>query len=89
MTQPVQVPKEYYRILEELQAVDFVLVELNLFLNTHPRDMNALKQYNRFVQERKKIAAEFESRFGPLQHFGHGYSKYPWQWAEPPWPWQV
>lgn len=84
-----QVPKEYYRLMEELQAVDFVLVELNLYLNTHPTDMNALRQYNQFTQERKKIAAEFESRFGPLQHFGHGYSKYPWQWSQTPWPWQV
>ena len=62
-------PKAYYRLLEELQAVDFVLVELNLYLDTHPQDLNALKQYNRFAQERKKIAGEFEFAVWPFATF--------------------
>ncbi|MBE0341145.1 spore coat protein CotJB, partial [Paenibacillus sp. 28ISP30-2] len=28
-------------MLEKLQEVDFVLVELNLYLNTHPADLQA------------------------------------------------
>ncbi|MBL2086617.1 spore coat protein CotJB, partial [Klebsiella pneumoniae] len=31
-------PEEYYRLLENLQELDFVLVELTLYLDTHPDD---------------------------------------------------
>ncbi|BCJ88467.1 spore coat protein CotJB [Effusibacillus dendaii] len=84
-----QMDERYYQLLQELQAIDFVLVELNLYLDTHPEDVNAIQQYNQCVQERWKIAQEFEACYGPLQHFGHSYSSAPWQWDNTPWPWQV
>jgi spore coat protein JB len=86
-TQPVD--ERYYQLMHQLQAVDFVLVELTLYLDTHRHDMEALNQYNHYAQERWRIAQEFESLFGPLMHFGHSCSGYPWQWADEPWPWQV
>ena len=30
-----QMPADYYQLLEQLQTVDFVLVELTLYLDTH------------------------------------------------------
>lgn len=87
MNQPMD--QQYYVLLEELQAIDFVLVELTLYLDTHPLDENALKQYNQFALKRRGVAAEFEQRYGPLLQYGHSFSQYPWQWDQPPWPWQV
>ncbi|MCU9613734.1 spore coat protein CotJB [Caldibacillus lycopersici] len=84
-----QVPPEYYQLLEELQAVDFVLVELTLYLDTHPNDQDAIQQFNYFAKESKRIRKVFEKQFGPLLQFGHSYSAYPWNWADSPWPWQV
>lgn len=81
--------EQYYGLLHELQAVDFVLVELNLYLDTHPTDAAALQQYNHFVTIRHQIAQKYESLYGPLQAFGRSYSGTPWQWIESPWPWQV
>lgn len=86
---PPAVPESYYKQLHDLQAVDFVLVELTLYLDTHPNDMAALQQYNQFAHKRKTMVQEFELDFGPLMPFGHAYSKHPWQWVETPWPWQV
>ncbi|CAM3448659.1 spore coat protein CotJB [Marinicrinis lubricantis] len=80
---------EYYDMLLKLQETDFVLVELNLYLDTHPHDMAALQQYNRCAQHRKQLAEQFELRYGPLMHFGHSYSKHPFAWPDTPWPWQV
>jgi spore coat protein JB len=80
---------EYYKILCELQSLDFVLVELTLYLDTHPRDMQALQQFNQCVHKRQQVAAAYEMKYGPLLQFGHSYSRYPWQWAQDPWPWQV
>ena len=76
-------------MLHELQAIDFVLVELNLYLDTHPQDAQALEQFNTYAQHRQTLRNQFEQEFGPLMHFGHSYSAYPWQWMETPWPWQV
>ncbi|MEW9698288.1 spore coat protein CotJB [Paenibacillus sp. SI8] len=81
--------ESYYKQLHDLQTVDFVLVELTLYLDTHPDDLAALQQYNQFAQKRMHIAHQFEMEFGPLMPFGHAFSKMPWQWVEAPWPWQV
>jgi spore coat protein JB len=81
--------ENYYRLLHELQAVDFVLVELNLYLDTHPNDANALQQYNDCVRRRQQVAGQFEALYGPLLHFGHSYQPNGWKWSSSPWPWQV
>lgn len=87
--QGARVNEAYYRELEELQKVDFALVELTLYLDTHPTDMQALQQFNQLAQKRRQLASEFEMKYGPLMQFGHSFSRFPWQWAESPWPWQV
>lgn len=84
-----QVPAEYYQLMEQLQAVDFVLVELTLYLDTHNDDQEAISQFNHYAMERKRIKKVFESQFGPLQQYGNSYSGYPWNWDDTPWPWQV
>ncbi|GGG54787.1 spore coat protein CotJB [Paenibacillus radicis (ex Gao et al. 2016)] len=80
---------EFYKLLHELQAIDFVLVELNLYLDTHPNDVNAIQQYNHCAQVRQQIAHHYEARYGPLKNFGQSYSGTPFQWVDTPWPWQV
>lgn len=82
-------PPEYYTLLEELQAVDFALVELTLYLDTHPEDLDSIRQFNGLVKQRKKLAKEYEMRYGPLMEFGHSYSDEDWSWRKAPWPWQV
>ncbi|WP_282936959.1 spore coat protein CotJB [Paenibacillus sp. RC67] len=84
-----RMPVLYYSMLEELQAIDFVLVELTLYLDTHPLDSNALHQYNECAHQRMHLAHQFEREFGPLKSFGQSFSGYPWQWIDTPWPWQV
>lgn len=81
--------EQYYQMLLELQTVDFVLVELTLYLDTHPLDSQALQQFNQMSQKRQQLAHQFELEYGPLLQYGHSYSKHPWQWSEAPWPWQV
>ncbi|ESU30324.1 spore coat protein CotJB [Bacillus sp. 17376] len=84
-----QLPNEFYAALEELQAVDFVLVDLTLYLDTHPEDYEAINQFNQFAKERRRLKKVVESMYGPLQQFGNSYSGYPWNWDDGPWPWQI
>ncbi|WP_044899427.1 spore coat protein CotJB [Brevibacillus sp. LEMMJ03] len=89
MSDHKQVDERYYQLMHELQTLDFVLVELSLYLNTHRDDMNAIQQFNEYSGRRWQVACEFEAHYGPLLQYGHSYSGYPWQWPESPWPWQV
>ncbi len=89
MAKEKEVNEAFYHLLQCLQEADFVLVELNLYLDTHPNDMQAVQQYNQLVQQRWQLAQEYENSYGPLMHFGHSYSRHPWQWNDTPWPWQV
>lgn len=46
---------EYYQLLEQIQAADFVLVELTLYLDTHPNDQQALQQFNQFHEYSQQL----------------------------------
>ncbi|WP_438447546.1 spore coat protein CotJB [Gorillibacterium sp. sgz5001074] len=84
-----QMPDDYYCELKELQEIDFVLVELTLYLDTHPMDTPAIQQFNQLAQKRQQMAHHFEMKYGPLLQYGHSFSRSPWQWIDTPWPWQV
>ncbi|GAA3401919.1 spore coat protein CotJB [Paenibacillus hodogayensis] len=84
-----KVDARYYELLCKLQEADFVLVELTLYLDTHPDDLQAVQQFNQMALHRQTIACEFENEFGPLLQFGHSFSRFPWDWKNSPWPWQV
>jgi hypothetical protein len=55
MSHHVVLPDSYYTQLRDLQAVDFVLVELMLYLDTHPnfmkRSFNIPKRLVNAIQE--------------------------------------
>ncbi|WP_071459579.1 spore coat protein CotJB [Bacillus massilinigeriensis] len=82
-------PKNYYEELEAIQAVDFVLVELTLYLDTHPDDQNAIQQFNQYAQYSNQLKRAFEAQFGPLQQYGNSLSDKNWSWGRAPWPWQI
>ncbi|WP_096202501.1 spore coat protein CotJB [Bacillus sp. FJAT-45350] len=89
MKQQKQLPKEFYQLMEELQSVDFVLLELTLYLDTHPDDSDAINQFNHFSQIRHQLRCQVEQIYGPLLQYGQSPSAYPWNWNEGPWPWQI
>lgn len=75
-------------LLNQIRAIEFMAVELNLYLDTHPNDQRALNEYNYYVRQLMGTKNEYERRYGPLSNFGGAFSRYPWQWIEEPWPWQ-
>lgn len=74
-------------LLERISAIDFYLIDLNLYLNTHPSDEEALMKYNECVMEVKALREEFNENFGMLLS-NNSMSRQPWQWIDNPWPWQ-
>ena len=84
-----QLPDEYYQLLEEIQAIDFALVELTLYLDTHPDALQAMQQFNEYSHQSRQLKQQFEKKFGPLQQFGNSYTDANWSWGTTPWPWQI
>lgn len=82
-------PQAYYQYMSELQSIDFVLVELTLYLDTHPGDQQALGQFTQFQRRKAAITTQFESAFGPLKAYGNSPAGAKWTWSDAPWPWQV
>ena len=74
-------------LLREITIVDFMALDLHLYLNTHPCDTEALAMYNDCTTRNQKLRKEYEEVFGPLTSFrSHGQSG--WAWNREPWPWE-
>jgi spore coat protein JB len=82
-------PREFYQILHELQAVDFVMNDLVLYLDTHPDDQQALSQFNQFQRRKQTLTQQYEASFGAISCAVSGHVGQRWTWTDSPWPWQV
>lgn len=76
--------------LYRLQAVQFSLVELQLYLDTHPNDTVAKQQYTKYSDYVREFIPLYEKQFGPLFQYGisddfKGNSP----WVNEPWPWEL
>lgn len=75
--------------LLNLQALEFTLVDLNLYLDTHPWDQRALADYNTTALQYQACRQQYERAYGPLANYGYSLSQAPWRWAVDPWPWEI
>lgn len=81
--------QKFYKLLHELQAVEFALVEIQLYLATHPDDARAIHDYNYLSQQLYCLKQEYESCYGPLLQYGFSQLSHPSSWVETPWPWEI
>lgn len=76
-------------MLKEIMSHEFTAVELNLYLDTHPDDMQALAEYNHVSHMLRILKSAYEQCYGPLSNFGTSMAQCPWRWTDEPWPWQI
>lgn len=74
-------------ILRELMALDFIAVDLQLFLDTHPGDEEALREYNRTLERAEEYRIQYQRMCGPLYSY-RSLNPGSWKWYKDPWPWQ-
>ena len=74
-------------LLEQIRALGFVKVELELYLDTHPTCRTALDYYRKTVDELERLTEEYNNQYGPLAASGN-LSTENWNWINGPWPWQ-
>ena len=78
---------EQAKMLTDIDALGFALVDLNLYLDINPDDRNALDLFNRYRREKETKLKEYESKYGPITLISDSLNSYPWSWDDMPWPW--
>ena len=75
--------------LEELlRALSFVVVELALYLDTHPHCRAAIARMKRAREEYARVLAIYERRFGPMSIMGNTDDG-EWLYATQAFPWSM
>ena len=79
---------EKEKLLHQISVLDFTLVDLLLFLDTHPEDQTAQEYYCHYNRLIKKLRIEFAEKYYPLTVAEAGYSKDGFTWVNAPVPWE-
>lgn len=74
-------------LLLNVLRYDFVLTELNLYLDIYPKDRNMINLYNKYLEEKKRACFEYTKNFGPLTLDDQSNNN-SWSWLQSPWPWE-
>lgn len=81
------VSKEQQRMLNDIGIVDFTLVELMLFLDTHPDNKEAMEHFNHYAKIKNKMVKDYSMMYYPLMK-EHAESSNEWRWGNAPLPWE-
>lgn len=76
-------------MMKKIKELEFAVVELNLYLDNHPMNQQAIMDYNKFTKELMELKERYEKQYGMLTNFGYSLSQYPWEWVNEPWPWEI
>lgn len=72
-------------MLMKIREYNFAIIELALYLDTHPDDKKALCMHKEYCKIVKDLEDKYQKVYGPLT------IKFPcnkWRWLEEPWPWE-
>lgn len=72
--------------LSELQALEFVIAELNLYLDTHSDDQEAFALFQQYVKMEAEARKKYEETYGPLTLTAAAADQR-YRWLEGCWPW--
>ena len=73
------------KMLKEIKSVQFAIIELALYLDTHPKDERALCLHRKYARELKDLKDKYQKVYGPLTI---NFPCNKWRWIEEPWPWE-
>lgn len=73
--------------LGELQALEFVLLELGLYLDTHQADEEAFALFQQYAALEKAGREKYEAMYGPITLTAVAGQKNFSSWIKNPWPW--
>lgn len=78
---------ERERLMKRLSSYDFAVIELHIYLDTHPHDQTASRQLEEFESKAAELRDEYEKKFGPITSSDITANR--WAWIADPWPWNT
>lgn len=78
------------KLLQEISEISFTVDDLQLYLDTHPKDTKALDLLCQNMGIRRQLMSRYAGEFGPLtldSSFSPGGQR-PFAWTDGPLPWE-
>ena len=72
------------KLRKKISKIEFVLHDIALYLDTHPKDTQAIKNYELYQGKLEELEKEYERIYGADKAIREGT----WAWIEGPWPWE-
>lgn len=72
-------------LMKQIKCLNFAVIDISLYLNTHPDDRKALCLHREYCNQLKEVKDKYQKIFGPLSIY---YPCNKWRWLEEPWPWE-
>lgn len=72
-------------MLKKIKCYNFAVIELALYLDTHPDDEKAICLHNNYCKTLRDLQDKYQKVYGPLSIF---YPCNKWRYIEEPWPWE-
>ena len=73
-------------LMQAIRMYDFYLYELNLYLDTHPDDTQALALFKKYNALRANAYEAYVAKYGPITADQSSTEKF--NWVDDPWPWE-
>jgi spore coat protein JB len=72
-------------MIMKIKEYNFSVIELSLYLDTHPDDEKALCLHREYSKRLKELKDKYQKIYGPLSIY---FPCNKWRWLEEPWPWE-
>ncbi len=75
-------------LMQNIYELGFVLTEVNLYLDTHPDDLEAIEYYAQIKDKYCDYMTQYADYYGPLDKLHISNDNY-WMWVATPMPWEM
>ena len=73
---------------KQIAQCEFTLIDINLFLDTHPNCSRALSDYKCYAGQLEALKKLYTENYGPIENFGNSEPmEDSWTWVQHKWPW--
>jgi len=86
-TKPVP-QTESEKLMFAIQTYAIAAIDLNLYLDVHPNDANAVELFNAINKKLNEKIEEYEKKYGDISLQSQNKMTVPWSWLETNWPWE-
>lgn len=85
--QKISINSEKEEMLVNIGQYSFMAHEMNLYLDIHPNDRQALQKFQEFRDKANDLMKNYERKYGPLTVSGGISNQVPFNWVTSTWPW--